>query len=229
MENTDYPRVTLSGGRTGYIVGPADDAEDRVLVQLDSGDEVSVPASALYRDADSSWTAKDSSPVPSADRAGEVIPVVAEELHVDKRTRVTGTVRVSKDVSERQESVSMPVARERADIRRIIIDQPIDAVPAIRREGDTIIFPVVEEVPVVRKQLVLKEEVHITRHRTTERREETYTLRQERPVVQRLDEDGNRIALETEPERKPATRSRGEALGPRPKTGIRKNKIIRPD
>jgi len=227
MDNPDYAHVTLADGRTGYIVGPADDADDHVIVELDGGGEVSVPASALYRGSGSTWTVRGpASPAP-IDGSADVMPVIAEELHVDKRTRVTGAVRVGKDVTERQESVSMPVARERADVRRVVIDQPVDAVPPIRREGDTIIFPVVEEVPIVRKQLVLKEEVHITRRRTTERREETVTLRQERPVIERVDAEGNRTLVNEEPQREPVRR--GELLGPRPKTGIRRNKIIRPD
>ena len=225
MDNPDYAQVKLSDGRTGYIAGPADDGDDRVLVELDSGGEVSVPASALHRGPDAIWTV--SGPVASANAPGDVIPVIAEELHVERQKRVTGTVRVAKDVTEREETVSMPVARVRADVRRVIIDQPVDAVPAIRREGDTIIFPVVEEVPIVRKQLVLKEEVHITRRRTTEQRDETFTLREERPVIERLDSEGNRTVVEAEPARKPARR--GEVLGARPKTGVRKNKIIRPD
>jgi len=229
MDNTEYTRVTLSDGSTGYIVGPADDADDRIVVQLESGREVSVPASALHRRSDGAWSIDDSSYAGAGDLAGDVIPVIAEEVHVERQKRVTGTVRVSKDVTERQESIAMPVARERADVRRVIVDRPVDAAPAIRREGDTIIFPVVEEVPVVHKQLMLKEEVHITRRRSTEQREETVTLRQERPVIERLDPEGNRSIVDAPAEQPAPTPSRGELLGPRRTGGVRKNKILRPD
>lgn len=227
MDNPDYARVMLPDGRAGYVAGPADNADDRVLVELEGGGELSIPLSALYRDPGGTWMVRKPVSSPSAPDDTTMLPVITEELHVDKRPRVTGTVRVAKDVTHRQESVSMPLARERADVRRVVIDQPVDAVPAIRREGDTIIFPIVEEVPVVRKQLVLKEEVHITRRRTTERHDATVTLREERPVIERLDAEGNRVVVDAEAERKRSRR--GELLGPRPRSRVRKNKIIHPD
>jgi stress response protein YsnF len=58
--------------------------------------------------------------------------------------------------------------------------------PAIREEGETIVVPVVEEVLVVERRLVLKEEVRIRRVRSTERHQERVTLRRQEAAVNRL-------------------------------------------
>jgi hypothetical protein len=41
--------------------------------------------------------------------------------------------------------------------------------PSIRRKGDTVIVPVVQEELVVTKRLVLKEEIHLIKHRARDR------------------------------------------------------------
>lgn len=95
----------------------------------------------------------------------------------------------------------MPLRRERAEVKRVIVDRQIDAAPRVRREGDTLILPIVEEVAVVQKQLVLKEEIHITRRTTTEQHQETVTLRNEEPVIERLDAHGDTVETAVQPER----------------------------
>jgi uncharacterized protein (TIGR02271 family) len=232
MSGTDEGRVIDDNGRVGYLVGPADDAADHVAIQMEDGREISVPVSSLHPNDAGGWRVHGSAPprttadAAHADSADTTIPVISEELHVGTRKRVTGTVRIGKEVREHEEAVSMPLAREHAEIRRILVDRPVDSAPPIRRDGDTIILPIVEEVPVVRKQLVLKEEVHITRRRTTEQRNQTYTLREEQPVIERVAPDGSRTVIEKEPEPKRSETVHG-LLGPRPKRVARKNKIIR--
>jgi stress response protein YsnF len=58
--------------------------------------------------------------------------------------------------------------------------------PAIREEGDTIVIPIVEEVLVVERRLFLKEEVRVRRVSSTERHQESVTLRHHEAVVTRL-------------------------------------------
>ena len=58
--------------------------------------------------------------------------------------------------------------------------------PPVREEGDTIVVPIVEEVLVVERRLFLKEEVSIRRVRSTERHQETVTVRHQEAVVTRL-------------------------------------------
>ena len=78
------------------------------------------------------------------------------------------------------------LARETVEIERTPIGQHVDAMPAVREEDDTIVVPIVEEVLVVERRLFLKEEVRIRRVRSTERHQETVTLRHQEAVVTRL-------------------------------------------
>src|SRR5215471_10321183 len=113
------------------------------------------------------------------------LPLAAEELSVSKETVETGRVRVATRTREREALIDEDLARERVEIETVPIGSRIDAVPEARQEGDTTIIPIVEEVLVVERQLVLKEEVRIRRVRTTEHHKETVKLRYQEAVVTR--------------------------------------------
>jgi len=115
-----------------------------------------------------------------------VIPLHEEELSVSKRQVITGRVRVETVTREHEQLVDEQLARERVEVERIAIGKPIEAIPAVRQDGDTTIIPVVEEVLVVERRLVLKEEIHIHRVRTTEQHQERVTLRRQEAVITRL-------------------------------------------
>jgi len=242
MDN-DYPQIVDEHGQRGYVIGPSQDASDEIEIQMEDGREISVPASALTRQEDGSWYL-DGSPE-TMDRSPEdetVIPVVAEELDIQKRKRPTGKVRVIKSATERHETVSMPLVRERAEVRRVVVDRPVDGPVAIRREGDTIILPIMEEVAVVEKRRVLKEELHITRRREVEQHEQTVNLVSEQAHVERTDAEGSEVdsGVEEVPQHPAATRpsildpaeSRPSFLTPDPavtRKVSRRNKIVRND
>lgn len=119
--------------------------------------------------------------------AGEiVVPLFTEELSVSKRVVEKGRVQVSRTTREREELVNELLAQERVEVERTPIGKPIDAMPGIREEGDTIVVPVVEEVLVMERRLVLKEEVRIRRVHGRERHEERVTLRRHEVTIERL-------------------------------------------
>jgi stress response protein YsnF len=59
------------------------------------------------------------------------------------------------------------------------VDREVDTAPEPRYEGDTLIIPVVEEMLVTEKRLLLREEVRITRRQRTEQAEIRDVLRRE--------------------------------------------------
>ena len=63
----------------------------------------------------------------------------------------------------------------------------------VRTEGNVTILPVVEEVLVVERRLLIKEELRLIRHATKEVIETPVTLRKQRAVVERLDSEGELI------------------------------------
>ena len=115
-----------------------------------------------------------------------VIQLAAETLGVGKRVVETGRVRVRRTTTERLEKVKVPLAVETVEIRRVPIGKPIKRKPRVRETANEIIIPVVEEVLVVERRLVLKEELHIRKVRSTENHIEQVTLRQQNVTVDRV-------------------------------------------
>jgi stress response protein YsnF len=121
------------------------------------------------------------------DKASPNIPLTAEELRVEKRSVVTGRVRVKTVVDSFEQIVKESLKTERLETTRVEIGKEIEAVPLVRTEGDTTIIPVVEEVLIVEKRLFLKEEIHVRRVISNEPVEAPVTLRKQRAVVERDD------------------------------------------
>ena len=121
---------------------------------------------------------------------GVVIPVIQEEMSVTRREIERGGVRVHKRVEEREEVVEEPTYREEVTVERVTLGQPIDEEIGSRQEGDTLIIPVLEEMLVVEKRLVLKEEVRITKRRIDETEQARIVLREEHVDIEELGDSG---------------------------------------
>lgn len=91
------------------------------------------------------------------------IELVEEQLHVGKRERTTGTIRVQTRVAEEHVLLSDTLRQQRIEVERVAMNRPIETAPDIRDEGDTVVIPVVEERLVVEKRLFLVEEVRLRR------------------------------------------------------------------
>jgi uncharacterized protein (TIGR02271 family) len=135
-----------------------------------------------------------------------VVPVVEEELVAGRKQVKTGSVRVEKHVERRTRRVDMPLMHEDVEVQRVPVNRVVSEPPPIRKKGDTIIVPVVEEQMVVSKRLVLKEEIHLVRRRTRDRAVREVQLDRERAEVKRLDEKGRIVAAPETPKRAPARR-----------------------
>jgi uncharacterized protein (TIGR02271 family) len=117
------------------------------------------------------------------------IPVIEETVRVHKQEELTGRVRVSKHVHEREETIDEPLLHEEVQVERIPVGRWIDGPVEARYEGDTLIIPLLEEVMVVEKRLRLKEELRITRHRTEVRHPQSIVLRSEEAIIERAGAD----------------------------------------
>jgi len=95
------------------------------------------------------------------DPAEMVIPLGEEVLRVGKRQVETGKVRVSLTTETVEEIVRESLRTRRAEIERVPMDQEVTAAPQTRQEGDVLIIPVVEEILVIERRLVLKEEIRL--------------------------------------------------------------------
>ena len=114
------------------------------------------------------------------------LTLLAEELTVGKEAVETGRVRVSKQTHTREVAVDEDLLRESAEIETIPIGRQIFEMPSVRHEGETIIVPIVEEILHTERRLILKEEIRITRRKTTEQFHDRVTLRYQEAVVTRV-------------------------------------------
>jgi uncharacterized protein (TIGR02271 family) len=153
-----------------------------------------------------------------ANEPKQVVPVMAEQLEVGRRKVTTGAVRIEKQVREHNEVIDVPLLKEEVDIERVVIGRPVDGPMPIRTEGDTTIVPLVEEVLVVEKLYVLKEELRFTRRRTEHREQHDVTMHREVAEVERLDADGNPVPVRVAERRETPER---------PHLSARRNRIIK--
>ncbi len=123
---------------------------------------------------------------PTEPTEGEpVVALWAERAVVGKREVVTGRVRISTRVEEHDETVQADLARDGVEVTRVLVGVELPEPPRIRREGTTLIVPVVEEKLVVIKRYLFKEEGHVTATSTVEAVEEVVRLRTLHADVQR--------------------------------------------
>jgi uncharacterized protein (TIGR02271 family) len=216
VDDTNAIQVVGRDGLKGTLLDPLppESSERPIRVALDTGQVIEIPGSMLQRhspgvfqiplsraDLDRSQSEARSS------SQEKVIPVLAEELHVTRHAIPTGGVRVHRRVHEHEETVDIPLRKEHVDVRRVLIEHEVDGPLPVRREGETTIIPIVEEMLVIGKKFVLKEEVHITRTVREERHQEKITLKRQESAVERIDGQGSAVSLDV-----PAARVREEQL-----------------
>ena len=79
---------------------------------------------------------------------------------------------------------------------RVPVNEPVTTVPEIRTEDGVTIVPIVEEILVVEKRLILKEELRIEQEVSQQTVELPISLRKERAVVERFDAHGRPLIKE---------------------------------
>lgn len=125
-------------------------------------------------------------PLPSGSDVPTPLPVVEEQLRVDKKVVETGRVRVSKTVQEYTETLDLPLLHEEYEVQRIPVNQFVEVPPeALRKEGDAFVIPVLKEVLVTETRLLLVEEIRLTRRQVETRYTETVPLRREEVRIER--------------------------------------------
>lgn len=116
------------------------------------------------------------------------IPLAEERVSVTKREVETGRLRIQVSVEERQHAVPVELSHDEVEVERVPVNKAVSHLPSVRLEGSTTIIPVVEEVMVMEKRLVLVEEIHVRRKSVAETRQMPVMLRAEQV---RIDRSGN--------------------------------------
>jgi uncharacterized protein (TIGR02271 family) len=112
-----------------------------------------------------------------------VIPLSEERVSVTKHEVETGRLRIQISVEERQDAVPVELSHDEVEVERVPVNKAVSHLPSVRLEGSTTIIPVVEEVVVVEKRLILVEEIHVRRRSAAETRHIPVVLRSERVLI----------------------------------------------
>lgn len=116
-----------------------------------------------------------------------VVPLIAEEISIGKRVVETGGMRVHKTVREDVQTINEPILREHIEVERVPLNQYVETAPAIRYEGEVMIVPVLEEVVVTEKRLLLREEIRLVKRREEIANVQEVTLRREEISVEEFE------------------------------------------
>ncbi|WP_114784486.1 YsnF/AvaK domain-containing protein [Botryobacter ruber] len=120
----------------------------------------------------------------------ETIPVIEEYAHVGKKVIEKAKVRISKTVQEEEVTIDLPSVDEEVDVERVPINEYVrDMPPPVRYEGDITIIPVLKEVPVIEKRILLVEEIHIRKRQTRTHESQPVRLRKEEINIKRENPD----------------------------------------
>lgn len=117
----------------------------------------------------------------------ESIELAEEQLRVSKREVERGRVVIRTRVEEWDEIAEATLRQEDVIVERVPIGRSIEMAPQVREEDGVLIVPVLEERLVVTTELVLKEEIRITKKSRTELVREPVRLRSEQVEIERLE------------------------------------------
>ena len=123
-----------------------------------------------------------------------ILPLIKETARIDKRAVETGRVRVSTRTETVDQILRETLRSDHVGVTRVPINRTLaegETPPAVREEDGVTIIPIFEEILVVEKRLVLKEEVHVRRTTAAEDVEVPVTLRKQHAVVERVDPEGH--------------------------------------
>jgi uncharacterized protein (TIGR02271 family) len=125
----------------------------------------------------------------SEPRDSASVPALQEQVKVRKARKETARVQISKKVKSREEVVDVPLEEEKVSVKRVPINRFVEGPVPVRREGDTLIVPLLKEVLIVEKKLLLKEEWHIHKARSIRKDSRRVQLRDEEISIKRTNPD----------------------------------------
>jgi len=139
------------------------------------------------------------------------LPVIEEQAHVEKRLVDRGYIEIRKIVVTEQVMIPVELRREVIEVRRVDAQEarePIDDAPGAPApfEPGVIRIPVLREMAVIQKDVVVTSEIVVKRTSVSEQQEIPVSVRRERVSVDRHDQSQT-----ADPGRRPASDSKMSA------------------
>lgn len=155
----------------------------------DADATTAVPTAAAGTDYDRDRTADyDRDRAQAVDGERTSVTRHEERLNVGKERRETGAVRLKKYVVEEDETISVPLERESIEVeRRDITDG--QAIGDWDFGDDELEITLIEEHPVISKEVYAVEEIGLNKKVVTENRQVTERVRRERVDIEGLDDN----------------------------------------
>ena len=176
------PVVLDRDGRSGTVEATGD---GRVRVRLPGGAVLDLPDALVRQQEDGSYRAELAfAALDPGERA--VFYEIDERVRVETRVRETGRVSARVVTETVEEPVDAAGWRETVAVDRVPVGRVVEAVEPPREEGGVTVIPVYEEVLIVEKRLVLREELRLTTRREPVSGPGRVTLRRQRVEVERL-------------------------------------------
>ncbi len=186
-----YEEITVNAASLGQneveVTGDLDASLPKTVLHLGGGRTVVVPTEFLL--------AGMAPAMPDSQRAAVgaqtpsereiVIPLIAEQVQVGKQTVTTGKVRVHRDVENFSQTVGLPLTRTSWEVERTPVGEVFAERPEVRQEGEIMIFPLVEERLVAKREYFVVEEVRVRQVATTTERTATLELKRDVLTVDR--------------------------------------------
>ncbi|MBP8251303.1 MAG: YsnF/AvaK domain-containing protein [Herpetosiphon sp.] len=161
-----------------------------LIIDFPDGSTIQLSRAQLQEQADGSWLVSEhAAEIIELDANGSrVIPVIAEFVEIEKRAVDSGGVRVNKKIEQYEQLVEAQLRHEDVVVERVAVNQYVDDTfnPTPRQDGDTLIIPVLEEVVVVQKRLMLKEEIRLTKRNLQRTETQPVTLRREVVSIEQI-------------------------------------------
>ncbi len=167
--------------------------QTHIIITYDGDRHVQVPIDLVQQQANGTYHLPlqlrnlEATTEQRSDTQETVIPVIQEEVQVGKQAVELGRVRITKTVQVDEEIVNAFLKQERVHVERVPFEEIVEKAPQVRYEGETLVIPVVAEVIVVEKRLLLKEEVRVHRYSEEIHHQEPVTLRREEISVDRTE------------------------------------------
>lgn len=172
----------------GEVIGTAENGD--LIIEFEDNSRIVISSQLLVPQEDDTYLV----PFDINSAAEVILPIIEEELTIEKEQIPRGIVRVNKRVETREKEVDATTRHEEVIVERVPINKLVeDTSPRVRKERGVLIIPVVEEVVVIEKRLMLVEEVHISKQRTQKTTPHSVTLRREVIDVEREEADGTEL------------------------------------
>lgn len=153
--------------------------QDSQTLHTTPGDVDAVITDVLQQDAEINTTTAKRTETVDLDKEDLVFSLAEEQLEADVYEKQIGTVAIEKRTEVLPVEGEIDVDHDEVEIEHREINEPVAESEQPWYDGDTLVVPVYEEVLVTEKHLYLKEEIRVTRVKTTEQVKVQDTVRRQ--------------------------------------------------